>query len=62
MSKSSELSDRESQVANLIILGISYKQIASRLFISENTVKFHCKNIYKKLNVNNKLELANKIT
>ena len=37
--------------------GYTYKAIAESLFISENTMKFHVKNIYHKLNVNNKMEL-----
>ena len=51
------LSPREQEVALLLISGQSYQTIASTLFISKNTVKFHCKNIYKKLSVNSRVEL-----
>ena len=51
------LSKRELQVAHKIMEGCSNKVIASELFISERTVKFHCANIYKKLNISNRSAL-----
>ncbi|BFT31648.1 hypothetical protein D210916BOD24_28240 [Alteromonas sp. D210916BOD_24] len=51
------LSKRELQVAHKIMEGHSNKVIASELFISERTVKFHCANIYKKLNISNRTAL-----
>ena len=47
------LSDREKQVIKLSANGYSVPDIASILFVSVNTVKYHKKNIYKKLGVNN---------
>ena len=47
------LSKRELQVAHKIMEGRSNKVIASELFISERTVKFHCANIYRKLEIRN---------
>lgn len=41
----------------LLMEGSTLKTIADRLFISERTVKFHCKNAYIKLNVQNRKEL-----
>ncbi|WP_253950360.1 LuxR C-terminal-related transcriptional regulator [Methylibium sp. T29] len=35
------------------------KEIASRLFVSENTVKFHLKNIYSKLGVSGRVQAIN---
>jgi LuxR family maltose regulon positive regulatory protein len=35
--------------------GLKYKEIAARLFISLNTVRFHVKAIYGKLDVNNRV-------
>lgn len=51
------LSKREAQVLSLLVKGVSNIKIAESLFITETTVKFHCKNIYKKLRVKSKLEL-----
>ena len=42
------LTPRETDVWNLKRLGYSYKEISSELFIAENTVKKHIKNIYSK--------------
>nr|WP_136250513.1 LuxR C-terminal-related transcriptional regulator [Ningiella ruwaisensis] len=45
------LSKREKQIAEKILEGLPNKRIASALFISERTVKFHCHNIYRKTGV-----------
>jgi len=46
-----ELSKREQEVLRLIVQGLNNKQIASKLFISEHTVKNHITNIFSKLNI-----------
>ena len=51
------LSPRESEVFQLIMDGRSNTEIAEALFISENTVKFHMKNILKKTNCSNRTSL-----
>ena len=51
------LSKREKEIALKIILGLSNKAIAAELYISERTVKFHCANIYRKLNIHNRSSL-----
>ncbi|WP_431602445.1 response regulator transcription factor [Clostridium ljungdahlii] len=43
----------------LVMEGVTYKQIAEKLFISPKTVDNHIQNIYKKLNVNSKMQLSN---
>jgi len=53
------LSKREMEIAALICRGYTYQQIADNLFISYSTVKTHVYNIYKKLNIGNKMELVN---
>jgi DNA-binding NarL/FixJ family response regulator len=48
------LSERETEVITLLAQGKSYKSIGDTLFISRNTIKFHIKNIYEKLQVNSR--------
>ena len=52
-----ELSLRETDVLNLIKDGASNGEISAKLFISENTVKFHVRNILKKTGCSNRTEL-----
>lgn len=49
------LSVREREVLELLALGMSNKEIATRLTISSNTVKFHLRTIYAKLGVRNRV-------
>lgn len=51
------LTDRESQIAALLLKGRTYKMIAVELDLSENTIKTHIKNIYSKFNIQSKTEL-----
>lgn len=51
-----ELSFREKEIFDLIVTGDSNKIIAYKLNISVNTVKFHIKNIYDKLNITSRKE------
>ncbi len=51
------LSEREEEVARLLIQGKTNKAIAEHLFISINTIKSHIKSIYKKLSVANRIQL-----
>ena len=52
------LTDREIEIALLLLSGETYKMIAQGLCISENTVKTHIKNIYSKLRVGSKTEFV----
>lgn len=54
------ISEREKEVLNELCQGKSYKMIADTLFISEETVRRHLKNIYKKLHVGSKSEAVAK--
>lgn len=51
------LTNREREVVDLLGMGCTNADIAKRLFISEHTVKDHVKNIYRKLDVHNRIEL-----
>ena len=57
-----DLSGREKEVLRLLCEGQSYRDIAKKLFVSTNTVRFHLKNIYKKLQVNSRHEAVVKAT
>jgi DNA-binding NarL/FixJ family response regulator len=50
------LSERELEVLGLVSRGMANKAIADELSISENTVKYHMKNILQKLDVQNRTE------
>ncbi|MFA5619215.1 MAG: response regulator transcription factor [Weeksellaceae bacterium] len=54
------LSNREVEVLEQLSRGLSYSVIAENLFISPGTVRKHIENIYKKLQVHNKLEAIQK--
>lgn len=54
------LSAKEKQIVVAMTEGLSYKLIADRLSISIDGVRFHIKNIYRKLQINSKSELIGK--
>lgn len=53
----SELSHREQQVVTLVCDGLSNKEIATRLGVTEGTVKGHLHAIYEHLDVQSRIEL-----
>jgi DNA-binding CsgD family transcriptional regulator len=56
--KFSQLSERENQVACLLLQKKTYRVIAAELYISQNTVKYYVKNIYAKFNIQSRAELV----
>jgi DNA-binding NarL/FixJ family response regulator len=50
--------DREMEILALVSEGLTNAQIARRLRVSDNTVKFHLQNVYLKLGVRNRTEAA----
>jgi DNA-binding NarL/FixJ family response regulator len=50
------LSKREHEILELLIEGLTYKEIATKCFISPETMNSHIKNIYQKLNVHSRAE------
>jgi DNA-binding NarL/FixJ family response regulator len=50
------LTDRELEVLNLVARGLNNREIARELFISENTVKNHVRNILEKLQLHSRME------
>ena len=55
-----EISRREVEVLEQLAKGLSYTKIAENLYVSPSTVRKHIENIYKKLQVHNKLEAVKK--
>ncbi len=54
----SSLTPRERQIASLVAKGHRYKEIAKRLQISAQTVRNHLRNIFDKLRINDRVQLA----
>src|ERR1700732_253477 len=52
------LSEREKEIVQLVAQGFRNREIGEKLFISEQTVKNHLHNIFDKLGVSDRLELA----
>jgi len=50
------LTEREMQVLKLVARGMNNRDIAKELFISENTVKNHVRNILEKLQIHSRME------
>ena len=55
---SNMLSPRETEILSYVARGFTNPEIAVELTVSENTVRFHLKNVYEKLNVANRTEAA----
>lgn len=52
------LTDRETEVLRLVAKGLSYKEIAERLFLSHRTVQNHVQNTLRKLQLHNRVQLV----
>ena len=53
-----ELTAQERQVAGLVRQGLSNRDVAARLFVSPRTVDFHLRNVFSKLGITSRAELA----
>ena len=53
------LTRRELEITTHLAMGASNQEIASKLFVSEHTVKTHIYNIYRKINVRNRVQALN---
>jgi signal transduction histidine kinase/DNA-binding NarL/FixJ family response regulator len=56
------LSSRETEIAALVLQGMSYREIGEKLFISTKTVNVHITHIFEKCDVKTKISLMNKLT
>lgn len=55
---STSLTDRETEVLNLVVCGMSNKQMAEQMFLSEDTVKTHLRHVFEKLGVSDRTQAA----
>ena len=52
------ISNREKEIVQMVLKGLSNNEICEKIFISLNTIKNHLKNIFKKTGVKNRIELV----
>jgi DNA-binding CsgD family transcriptional regulator len=57
-SRSSQLTDREWEIARLVVQGIGYREIGERLFISPRTVEHHVASVRRRLGSTNRAEMV----
>ena len=57
-----ELTPAEQRVAQLVAEGLTNREVASSLFLSQKTVEFHLRNVFRKLGVRSRAELARRFT
>ena len=50
------LTERERNLLRYVALGLSNKDLADRLSVSTNTVKWHMRNIFEKLQISNRVQ------
>ncbi|GEO03402.1 DNA-binding response regulator [Adhaeribacter aerolatus] len=55
------LTEREKEIVQCLVEGMSYKLIAFNLDVALDTVRYHLRNIYKKLNVHSKSQVISKV-
>ncbi|WP_081457700.1 response regulator transcription factor [Alkalihalophilus pseudofirmus] len=56
-SEPSLLTEREREIVDLLVQGLRNNEIAKQLYISENTVKKHLQNLYRKFDTSSRTEL-----
>jgi len=52
------LTETERGIAELVCQGLTNRQIAEQTFVSANTIAFHLRNIYRKLGIASRVQLA----
>ena len=57
-STAAELTPREAEIARLVAVGMRNAEVSSKLSIAEGTVKIHLNNIFRKLNIRDRVELT----
>jgi two-component system, NarL family, response regulator LiaR len=57
--RTNPLTPKETIILSLLAIGLMYKEMAAMQNVNINTIKKHCKSIYKKLKVRNRTEATN---
>jgi DNA-binding CsgD family transcriptional regulator len=52
------LTDTERRVVDLVVEGLTNRQVAARLFLSPHTVAFHLRQVFRKLDINGRVQLT----
>lgn len=52
---------QELKIVTALLKGKSYKEMAEEIFVSQNTIKYHVKNIYRKFDLKGRSELASEL-
>ncbi|MFL6163554.1 MAG: LuxR C-terminal-related transcriptional regulator [Jatrophihabitantaceae bacterium] len=52
------LTKTEKQISDLVALGLTNREVAAEMFISSHTVGFHLRQVFRKLNIRSRVELA----
>ena len=53
-----ELTSQELQIVHLVAQGLSNREVAAQLFLSSRTIDFHLRNVFRKLNISSRTQLA----